>query len=115
MITSITLNEGDRALVWMAARVLMAQEPGRRRMNGVEQFAEHYRCDLAAAHPAVDGATLDEMTTNFAGALLLEMERWADERANDDEFEALRVSAMPARRRVIAAIGRMIAALEPLH
>jgi hypothetical protein len=116
-MTRITLNEGDRELVWMAARLLMAQEPGQRRMDAADQLAEHYRCDLAAAHPAADAATLDEMTVNFAGALLLEMERWADDKADEDELEAFRLggASLPVRRRVVAAIGQMLAALNPLH
>jgi hypothetical protein len=116
-VKSVVLNEGDRELVWMAARLLMAQEPGRVRMDGVDRFAEHYRSDLGEAHPGVDAATLDEMAVNFTGALLLEMERWADEKAGDDEFKALRLrsASLPARPRVIAAIGQMLGALDPRH
>jgi hypothetical protein len=40
-----------------------------------EQILQHYRDDLAAAHPDADPAVIDDMALNFGDALLLEMGR----------------------------------------
>jgi len=114
---SVILKESDRELVWMAARLLMAQQPGPGRLDVADQLAQHYRDDLAEAHPGVDPATLDEMTVNFGGALLLEMERLAD--SDDDDAEPETPSsagaALSHRRRVMVALGQMLAAIDPRH
>ena len=99
-VKSITLNEGDRQLVGMAARLLMAQAPGQNRTDDIDRFADLYRDDLVAAHPGVEAATIEDMTVNFVGALLLEMERWAD---NDHELEPLRPVGAASR----AALARL--------
>jgi hypothetical protein len=67
--------EADRELCSIAARLLMALAPGQEREDAAERLMQRYRDDLAAAHPGVDPAVLDNMTLNFGGALLLEMER----------------------------------------
>jgi hypothetical protein len=112
-VKSIVLHESDRELISMAARLLMAQEPGQRRMDAAEQLVQDYRDDLAEAHPSVEPGALEEMAVNFGGALLLEMERCADDDADDAEAKAMRSRGAPlsARRRVIAALGQMLAAV----
>ena len=80
-VKSIALHESDRELISLGARLLMAQEPGQQRQDGAEQLVQHYRDDLADAHPGVNPGALEEMTLNFAGALLLEMERCAADNA----------------------------------
>jgi hypothetical protein len=115
-VKSITLNESDRELISLAARLLMAQEPGQSRQDGAELLVQNYRDDLADAHPGVDPAALEEMTLNFAAALLLEMERWVDDDA--DEFVAKETrnrGAFLSRQRVIAALGQLVAALDSRH
>ena len=84
-VKDIVLNEIDRDIVRMAARLLMALDPGETRENAGEQFIQKYRDDVASAHPGADPEVLDEMTINFAGALLLEMERVGLAHATDDE------------------------------
>jgi len=116
-VKSIVLHESDRELILLGARLLMAQEPGQKRQDGAEQLVQHYRDDLADAHPGVDPGALEEMTLNFAGALLLEMERCAADDADDSEAKAMRNRGTPLspRHRVIAAIGWMLADLDPRH
>ncbi len=113
-VKSITLHESDRELVALAARLLMAQEPGQRRQDGAELLVQHYGDDLADAHPGADPGALEEMTLNFAGALLLEMERCAGDSADDSEARAMpnRGAPLSPRHRVIAAIGQMLADLD---
>jgi len=114
-VKSIVLHESDRELISLAARLLMAQEPGQRRQDGAEQLVQHYRDDLADAHPGVDPGALEEMTLNFAGALLREMERCAADDADDSEAKANRGAPLSPRHRVIAALGQMLADLDPRH
>ena len=52
----------------------MALDVPRRERIG-ERILQHYRDDLAAAHPDADPAVIDDMALRFWGALLLEMER----------------------------------------
>jgi hypothetical protein len=84
-VKDIVLNEIDRDIVRMAARLLMALDPGETRENAGEEFIQKYRDDLARVHPGADPEVLDEMTITFAGALLLEMERVGLAHATDDE------------------------------
>ena len=115
-VNSIVLHESDRELISLAARLLMAQKPGQRRQDGAELVVQHYRDDLADAHPGVDPTALEEMTLNFAAALLREMERWVDDDA--DEFVAKETrhrGAFLSRHRVIAALGQLVAALDSRH
>jgi hypothetical protein len=116
-MTSIVLNGGDSHLVGMAARLLVAQQPGKTRVDKMDRLAGCYRDDLAEAHPGVDAVTLEDMTVNFIGALMREMERWADEKAEGDEPRAweLRGASLPKRPRVVAAIGQMLEAIDPCH
>jgi hypothetical protein len=67
--------EADRELCSIAARLLMALDPGQEREDAGERLLQRYRVDLAAAHPDADPEVLDEMTINFGGALLIAMER----------------------------------------
>jgi hypothetical protein len=71
----IPLNEADRELCSIAARLLMALDPGQEREDAGERLLQRYRVDLAAAHPDADPEVLDDMTVSFGGVLLLEMER----------------------------------------
>jgi hypothetical protein len=84
-VKDIVLNEFDRDTVQMAARLLMALDPGKPREDATEEFVQKYRDDLSNAHPGTDPEVLDETTINFAGALLLEMERVGLAHATDDE------------------------------
>ena len=114
-VKSIALHESDRELITLGARLLMAQEPGQRRQDGAEQLVQHYRDDLADAHPGVDPGALEEMTLNFAGALLLEMERCAADDADDSEAKANRGALLSTRHRVIEALGQLLKAIDPRH
>jgi hypothetical protein len=49
--------------------------PGRSARKAAERVIQRYRDKLEAAHPGADPAALGDMALNFAGALLLEMER----------------------------------------
>jgi hypothetical protein len=64
-VKGIVLNASDRELVWISARLLIAQAPGQERMNAAEQLVQHYRDDLAEAYPATDSEALDEMAVNL--------------------------------------------------
>jgi hypothetical protein len=110
---SIVLNEFDRELVWMAARLLMAQESGQTRKDAAEQLVQHYRDDLADAYPAVDPSALEEMTLNFGRALLLEMERISDDDC-EHQREVILASDVD-RPRLRKALRRMLDALDPRH
>ena len=112
---SIALHESDRELISLGARLLMAQEPGQQRQDGAEQLVQHYRDDLADAHPGVSPGALEEMTLNFAGALLLEMERCAADNAYNSEAKPNRSAPLSPRHRVIAALGQLLAAIDPRH
>jgi len=94
-VKSIVLHESDHELISLAARLLMAQEPGQRRQDGAEQLVQHYRDDLADAHPGVDPGALEEMTLNFAGALCW---RWSGALPT--------MKTTPRRRRVAASLCR---------
>lgn len=72
---AILLNETDRHLVWMATRLLAALEPGEPRMTEVERLIQDSPNDVADAHSGTEPALLDDMATNFGGALLLRMTR----------------------------------------
>lgn len=74
-MTSIALSERDREAVEIAARLLLALDPGETREQEAERFVNSYRRDLSTDHPSADPDVLDEMAANFCGALLLEMER----------------------------------------
>lgn len=117
-LKSIVLNESDRDLVCMAARLLMAHEPGQSRADAAVQLTQDYRDDLTDAHRGVEPEILEEMALNFSGALLLEMERLvALDEGEETEAEAMRIggASLPHRRRVIEALGRMLAAVDPRH
>jgi hypothetical protein len=74
---------------------------------------QHYRDDLAEAHPGVDPGAFEEMTLNFADALLLEMERCVADHADNSEAKANRGASLSPRHRVIAALGQLLAAHRP--
>lgn len=112
-VRSIVLNAGDRVLVWMAAQLLMAQDPGQPRGDAVEHLCQGYRDDLGDAHPGVDPETLEEMAANFSGALLHAMERLADDAPDDGEGEPDATASV--RPRLLAAIGQMLKAADPRH
>jgi hypothetical protein len=84
-VTNVTLNSTDRTLVWMASRLLLALPGGPARVDALEQLIQHYRDDLADAHEGTDPGTLDDMATNFGGALMLRMERLVDEDDPDND------------------------------
>ncbi len=111
-ITDITVNETDRALVQMAARVVMALDRGLPRQDAAEVMAKAYRDDIAEAHVGADPDTLDQMTLSFSGALLLEMERVVEDRAAN-AFAP--VTSPLTRPRVIEAIGRYLTMVKPVH
>jgi hypothetical protein len=71
----IVLTEDDRELCSIAARVLMALDPGQEREDAGERLLACYRTDLTKAHPGAEPEVLDDMTLGFGAALLLEMER----------------------------------------
>jgi hypothetical protein len=73
-MTDIVLTEGDRLLCNLAAELLMALDPRPRRERIGERLLQHYRDDLAAAHPDADPAVIDDTALRFGGALLLAME-----------------------------------------
>jgi hypothetical protein len=111
-VTNIVLNETDRALVQMAARIVMALDPGRAREDAGEAMAQAYRDDVAEAHAGSDPDTLDEMTLVFSEALLLEMECVIEGRA----AATLGCVVSPAnRRRVIEIIGRYLQMVKTVH
>jgi hypothetical protein len=111
-VKGIVLNASDRELVWMAARLLIAQEPGQERMNAAEQLVQHYRDDLADAYPATDSEALDEMAVNFGGALLFKMEQLQNDDGGD-ETTLGRGIARFARPRLTAALGLLLEAVDP--
>jgi hypothetical protein len=111
-VTDIVLNETDRALVQMAARIVMALDPGQAREDAGEAMAQAYRHDVAEAHTGSDPDTLDEMTLGFSEALLLEMECLIEGRA---ATTVARVVAPVNRTRVIEAIGRYLGMVKPVH
>jgi hypothetical protein len=110
-VKGIVLNASDRELVSIAARLLVALDPGQKRVDGVEQLVQHFREDLADAYPGIDSEALDEMTVNFGGALLLKMEQLQ----NDDSDEATlgRGALRFARPRLTAALGLLLEAVDP--
>jgi len=119
-VKSVVLNESDRELVSMAARLLMAQEPGQSRVDAAEQLTQDYRDDLTDAHLGVDPEVLEEMALDFSGALLLEMERLTevDEKGGAEaEAEAKPIggASLPYRHRVIATLGRLLKAVDLRH
>jgi hypothetical protein len=79
------LTEDDRELCSIAAHLLMALDPGQEQEDAGERLLQRYRVDLAAAHPDVDPAVIDDMALRFGGALLLEMERVGLAYATDAE------------------------------
>jgi hypothetical protein len=111
-VKGIVLNASDRELVWMAARLLIAQEPGQERMNAVEQLVQHYRDDLADAYHATDSEALDEMAVNFTGALLLKMEQLQNDEDGDEATLAGGTRRF-ARPRLTAALGLLLEAVDP--
>jgi len=84
-VKSVTLAGTDGTLVWMASRLLLALPGGPERIDAMEQLVQHYRDDLADAHDSTDPDTLDDMATNFGGALMLRMLRLVEEEDPDDD------------------------------
>jgi hypothetical protein len=119
-ITDIGLNESDRELVRLAARVLMALEPGPARVDAAETMVQAYRDDLGEALIGPSADTLEDMALGFAGALLLEMERLSEEPAEPDPDDpAVRerpdIVSPSDRTRVIEALGRYLEKVKPVH
>ena len=114
-VTSVTLNSTDGTLVWMASRLLLALPGGPERIDAMEQLVQHYRDDLADAHDGTDPDTLDDMATNFGGALMLRMERLVDEDAPDDDTPPTPDGLSLVRHRVMEDIGRIMRAVDPRH
>lgn len=114
VVKEVLLNETDRRLVWMAARLLVVLDPGPLRMDETERLIQLYRDDLSDAHPSVDPALLDDMTTNFGGALMLRMEQLLEGTESDDQ-EMQNRGAPLARMRVKEAIGRYLKMADPRH
>jgi hypothetical protein len=56
------------------------------REDAAERIVQRYRDGLTATYPGADPSVLDEMAINFAGALLLEMERVGLTNAADSEM-----------------------------
>jgi len=114
-VTSVTLNGTDCTLVWMASRLLLALPGGPERVDALEQLIQHYRDDLADAHDGTDPDTLDDMATNFGGALMLRMERLIEEEDPDDDKSPPRDGLCLVRHRVMEDIGRLMRAVDPRH
>jgi len=113
-VKSITLNEGDRNLVRMAATLLAAHEAGQVREDATEHLMQAFHDDLVAAHPGVDSDVIEEMAVNFSAALLLAMEQRLD--GEEGEAEAGNYDGpMSPRPRVLEAIGGMLKAVDPRH
>jgi hypothetical protein len=111
-VKGIVLNASDRELVSIAARLLVALDPGQKRVDGVEQLVQHFRGDLADAYPGIDSEALDEMTVNFGGALLLKMEQLQNDDSGD-EATLGRGTLRFARPRLTAALGLLLEAVDP--
>ena len=114
-VTSVTLNRTDGTLVWMASRLLLALPGGPERIDAMEQLVQHYRDDMADAHDGTDPDALDDMATNFGGALMLRMERLVDEDDPDDDTPPSHVGPCLVRHRVMEDLGRIMRAVDPLH
>ena len=115
--TSIVLNETDREIVVMAARVLAALDRGETRADAFKAIGQAYRDDVAELHAGSDPGSLDELALGFNGALLLEMERLQDNLARlllGGDLQA-RIVSPSSRRRVIKAIGRYLEMVKPFH
>jgi hypothetical protein len=112
-VKAIVLNETDRELIWMAARILMALDPGPTREEAAETIAQAYRDDISGAHVGAAPEMLDELTLGFSGALLLEMQR----RVGNDDAEVPRSPGMSRlnRPRVLETIGRYMRMVDPRH
>ena len=114
-VTSGTLNRTDGTLVWMASRLLLALPGGPERIDAMEQLVQHYRADLADAHDGTDPDTLDDMATNFGGALMLRMLRLVEEDDPDDDTSPTPDGPCLVRHRVMDDIGRLMPAVDPRH
>jgi hypothetical protein len=111
-VTDFVLNETDRALVQMAARIVMALDPGQPREDAGGAMAQAYRDDVAEADAGADPDKLDKMTLGFSEALLLEMECVIEGRA----ATTFGCVVSPAnRRRVIEVIGRYLQMVKTVH
>jgi len=111
-VKSIVLNETDRELIWMAARILMALDPGPTREEASEFIAQAYRDDLGDAHAGATPEMLDELTLGFSGALLLEMQRRG---VGDAETPRSPSLSRLNRPRALKAIGRYLRMVDPRH
>jgi hypothetical protein len=113
---SIILNEGDRELVGVAARLLMAHRPGQVREDAMDQLVQLYRNDLVEAHPGVNAETFEELVVNFGGALLLEMQRRIDGN-NDQKIDTLQFGgeSPQSRPEVYKVLRQTVADLAPRH
>jgi hypothetical protein len=119
-IKHIALNETDTELVRLAARVLMALEPGPARVDAAEIMVQAYRDDLGEAHVGPSADTLEDLALGFAGALLLEMERLSEEPVEpdpDDPTVRQRPGIVPPsdRSRLIEALGGYLDTVKPVH
>jgi len=110
-VIDIVLNETDRELVRMAARILMALDPGPRN-DGFETILQAYVDDLTEAHSGSGVEAFDELTLGFGGALLLEMERFREDRT-ERAGGNLQDSIITNRRCVIDALGRYVDMVKP--
>ena len=81
----------------------------------MEQLVQHYRDDLADAHDGTDPDTLDDMATNFGGALMLRMLRLVEEEHPDDDTPPAPYGFCVVRHRVMEDIGRIMWAVDPRH
>ena len=111
-MTDIVLNETDRELCKLAARLLMALEPGETREKAADQVMQCYRDDLSEVHSGADPEALEEMTIGFAAALLLEMERLL---GGAEVSLKPRGGRVPQRPRVLETLHKYLQMVDPRH
>ena len=81
LVTDIVLDETDRKIVQMTARILMALDTGSAREGAFKVMAQAYRDDVAEERLGSHPDALDELALGFSGALLFEMDRVIESRA----------------------------------
>jgi len=108
----VFLNETDRRLVWIAARLLVALESGQSRMGETERLVQLYRDDLLDAYPTADPALIEDMAVNFGGALMRRMEQLLE--GAEDKDPGMQHRGTPqVRTRVMEAIGGYLRIVDP--
>jgi hypothetical protein len=114
-ITDVVLNETDRKLVQLAARILTALDPGPTRIEAIEATIQAYADDLGEAHAGAAPDTLEDLALGFGGALMIEMERVMEDRAKPfrPHSEGMGIVSPADRRRLIEAIGRYLEMVKP--